>query len=100
MTAPRKTIEVAYLLDTINDRLRKSVDEVPEARAAFASILEQVLMETGNTRVSPSLTATSSAPIPPGASTTVEFPLASRLIEGDSPCRAVRPYGESPHSIN
>jgi hypothetical protein len=48
VTKPRKTIEMATVLDTANDMLRKSKDECVEGRHAVAVLLEGLLMATGN----------------------------------------------------
>ena len=48
MSKSRKTIEMATVLDTGNAMLRKSNDDKVEGRLAVASMLETLLMATGN----------------------------------------------------
>ena len=48
MARKRKTIEVEEFKRYMNTILANSTDSVTEAREAVASVLEHVLMETGN----------------------------------------------------
>lgn len=48
MPAKRKTIDVARIRDMANSSLANSREEYRESREGVASLLESVLMETGN----------------------------------------------------
>lgn len=48
VTKPRKTVEMALVLDTANDMLRKSKPECVQGRQAVAVMVEALLMATGN----------------------------------------------------
>ena len=50
MPYKRKTIPVADVLALANKMLRDSADEMTQAREAVASLIERVLMDTGNYR--------------------------------------------------
>lgn len=44
----RKTIEVEKIRKMVNHRLANDVKDTPEVRAALSTLLEVVLMDTGN----------------------------------------------------
>lgn len=50
MSKPRKTVEMATVLDLANNMLSKSAPDLVEARMAVASMVENLLMATGNYR--------------------------------------------------
>jgi hypothetical protein len=48
MSKSRKTVDVAYLLDTVNHALANSVECYDERRSGMISLLESALHESGN----------------------------------------------------